>query len=134
MTKKTFGERIRELREAKQVSLRKFAQQLEISATYLSKIERGDLPPPGEDAVMRIARSLDQDPDQLLALAGKVASDLPELIRERPKPLSILLRATRNLTAEQIAKLTEEAERMQRSRNLAAGAPRDALTKFAGTK
>ena len=48
-----------------------------ISPTYLSKIERDEFPPPGEDAVRRIGELLDQNPDEFLALAGKYSSDPP---------------------------------------------------------
>ena len=59
-----------------------------VSATYLSKIERDELPPPAEARVKEIARRLDQDPDELLALAGKVATDLEEIVRQRPKDMA----------------------------------------------
>ena len=45
MHPKTFGTTIRDLREAQQISLRKFADKVGISPTYLSKIERDEFPP-----------------------------------------------------------------------------------------
>ena len=68
-----FGATIRKLREERGIGLRQFARMIEVSATYLSKIEREELPPPAEGRVKEIARLLEQDPDELLALAGKVA-------------------------------------------------------------
>ena len=65
-----FGARVRQLREARGIGLRRFAKVVELSPTYLSKVERGQLPPPAEDKVLAIARELDQDPDILLAMAG----------------------------------------------------------------
>lgn len=53
-----FGATIRELREKRGVGLRQFARMLGVSATYLSKIEREDMPPPAEDRVKEIARLL----------------------------------------------------------------------------
>src|SRR3954447_18929818 len=74
-----------------------------VSATYLSKIERDELPPPAEARVKEIARLLDQDPDELLALAGKVASDLNEIILRHPRELAILLRSVRITSRQEMA-------------------------------
>ena len=87
-----FGATIRELREERRIGLRQFARMIGVSATYLSKIEREELPPPAEDRVKEIARLLEQDPDELLALAGKVASDLNEIIRRHPREMASFLR------------------------------------------
>jgi hypothetical protein len=48
--------------------------------------------PPAEDKVLAIARELDQDPDVLLAMAGRVASDLIEAIKSHPRELGVLIR------------------------------------------
>jgi transcriptional regulator with XRE-family HTH domain len=74
------------------LSLRKLAARIAIEPSYLSKIERGQEAPPGEETIRRIARQLDQDPDVLLALAGKISSDLQEIIRQRPKLFAALIR------------------------------------------
>ena len=111
---KKFGARIRFLREAQNISLRKFADKAGISPTYLSKIERDEFPPPGEEAVRRIAAILGEDPDELLALAGKVASDLPEIIQQQPRAMATFLRAAKGLTAEEIEKLAKQAETIRK--------------------
>ena len=102
----SFGQRVRELRRASNVSLRKFAERVGISATYLSKIEREELPPPAEERVKTIANLLRQDPDELLALAGRVSSDLPAIIRERPREMAVFLRLAKRLSAEELAEIT----------------------------
>ena len=109
-TNKKFGKLIRVLRgrrlkDDSHYSLRRFAKRVGMSATYLSKIERGDLPPPGEEKVVAIARALDVDPDELLALAGKVASDLPEVIRQRPALMAGLIRKIDTLEDELVEKI-----------------------------
>ena len=63
------------------IGLRRFAKAVELSPTYLSRVERGQLLPPAQDKVLAIARELDQDPDVLLAMGGRVASDLIEEIK-----------------------------------------------------
>jgi transcriptional regulator with XRE-family HTH domain len=44
MTKETFGEYIRRLREEKNLPLRKVAAQLDVDTSTLSKVERGERP------------------------------------------------------------------------------------------
>lgn len=80
-----FGPYIRHKREAMAIqgprlSLRAFAGQLGIEPSYLSKIEREEFAPPSEELIVKIAKGLDEDPDMLLALAGKIASDVKEAI------------------------------------------------------
>jgi transcriptional regulator with XRE-family HTH domain len=58
------------------------AKKIGVSPTYLSKIERDEFPPPAEDKVKKMAEILGRDQDELLALAGRVASDLTEIIRD----------------------------------------------------
>lgn len=109
-----FGRRVRELREAKKktdpaFSLRRFAQAVGISATFLSKVENGESPPPGADTIKRMAAQLGADADELLALAGKVDPELPAIIREMPRAMADFLRTAREkgLTDEDIDRLTD---------------------------
>ena len=107
----TFGKTVRRERERRGIGLRQFAKQVGVSPTYLSKVERDEFGPPAEDKVLTIARLLDLDPDELLALAGKVASDLKEIIRRRPQEMASFLRSANGLSAEEITQLTEDAAR-----------------------
>jgi HTH-type transcriptional regulator, competence development regulator len=110
-----FGKTIRVGRQTKQISLRRFAEMVGMSPTYLSKVERGELPPPAEEKVVAIARALDRDPDELLALAGRVASDLSQIIRRHPRELATFLRAANGLSASEIKRLAREAEKGRQS-------------------
>ena len=108
-----FGATIRELREKRRIGLRQFARMIGVSATYVSKIERGEMPPPAEDRVKEIARLLDQDPDELLALAGKVASDLNEIIRSHPREMASFLRTARGWSGQELERLTKQATKKE---------------------
>ena len=108
-----FGNLLRALREAKRTtdptfSLRQFAEKAGISATFLSKVERGEFDPPAADKIIRMAQLLGTDADELLALAGRVDPELDDIIRRRPKALAEFLRTARehDLSAEEIATLT----------------------------
>lgn len=90
--KEPFGPFIRRQRQAKGIGLREMAKMIGVSPTYLSKVERDEFAPPAEDRVKSIAEVLDLDPDELLARAGKVASDLTEIIKRRPREAASFLR------------------------------------------
>ena len=83
-------ERLRE--DDRRFSVRQVADRVGIEPAYLSKVERGEVGPPSEATTVRLAKELGQDPDVLLALAGKVSSDLQEIIRKRPRLFAELLR------------------------------------------
>ena len=106
-----FGAFVRQEREAKEIGLREMAKMVGVSPTYISKVERDEFQPPAEDKVIAIARILGHDQDELLALAGKVSSDLTKLIREHPRELAALLRTTKGMTADDVARLAREAEK-----------------------
>jgi hypothetical protein len=52
-------------------------------------VERDEFPPPAEDKVRKIAAIIGHDADELLALAGPVASDLTDIIPERPRAMAV---------------------------------------------
>ena len=108
-----FGETLRAKRTAlvendPTFSLRKVAERVGIEPSYLSKIERGEQPPPGEENIRRLAEELGENPDALLALAGKVSSDLLAIIRERPTVVAELLRAMRGLSAKRVSAISRQ--------------------------
>ena len=106
-----FGAYARQERKRREIGLREMAKMIGVSPTYLSKVERDEFSPPAEDKVRKIAEIFDIDVDELLALAGKVSSDLSEIIREHPRELAALLRTTRGMTADDVARLAREAEK-----------------------
>ena len=110
-----FGAFIRREREAKEFGLREMAKMIGVSPTYLSKIERDEFPPPAEDKVKAIAQIIGFDADDLLARAGRVASDLSDIIKERPREIAALLRTTKGLTADDMARLARQAQRAKNS-------------------
>lgn len=113
-TERSFGPTVRAWREEKEIGLRRFADLVGMSPTYLSKIERDDFPPPGEEKIKAIAKELGKDADELLALAGRVASDLEEIIQQKPREMATFLRAARSLPSKDIEQLTRQIEKKQR--------------------
>jgi hypothetical protein len=67
--------------------------------------------PPAEDKVKKIAEIIGRDPDELLALAGRVSQDLTEIIRRHPPEMASFLRAANGLTANDMARLARDAQK-----------------------
>jgi HTH-type transcriptional regulator, competence development regulator len=110
-----FGQYVRRAREelassrdGRTFSLRSVARSCGVEPAYLSKIERGEMPPPSEALIVRLAERLGEDPDFLLALGGKVSSDLLDIIRSHPTAFAAHLRALRTMPEERIARLTTD--------------------------
>ena len=61
---KTLGERIREIREEKDLSLRELATQIEVSAPFMSDVELGRRFP-SDKHLLSIARALDTSLEEL---------------------------------------------------------------------
>ena len=105
-----FGKTIRKLREERNISIAELARKVGMSPTYLAPIERDVFPPPAEGKVKRIAKALGQDPDEFLALAGRVATDLHRIIRKQPAQMARLLRAVDGFSESEINKLALRVE------------------------
>jgi hypothetical protein len=61
--------------------------------------------------VRKIAEIIGCDADELLARAGRVSSDLSEIIRRHPVELAALLRTTRGLTEVEMTKLARQVQK-----------------------
>jgi transcriptional regulator with XRE-family HTH domain len=108
-----FGEHVRRVRERlreadDRYSLRQVAQRITVEPAYLSKVERGEVAPPSEATIVRLAADLGEDPDVLLAMAGKVSRDLQEIICTRPKLFAELLRELRTSPDHAILRVVRE--------------------------
>ena len=108
-----FGDYLRQRREQRRAedprfSVRKLAAAIGVEPSYLSKIERGEQPPPSERTIVALAKELGEDSDFLLALAGKVSEDLLKVIRKRPKLFAELIRELKNMPDHAVLRLVRE--------------------------
>lgn len=88
----TFGKRVRQLRKAKGLTQRDLAETVAarlkeqdrrgFDVTYLSKIENDRMPPPSTPAIIELAKVLDADADELLALAKRVPPDMSKKLTD----------------------------------------------------
>ena len=108
-----FGDYLRKVREQRRAgdatfSVRQLASRVGVEPSYLSKVERGQQPPPSEKTIIALARELDEDADVLLALAGKVSGDLQSIIRRRPKLFADLIRQLKDMPDHAVLRLVRE--------------------------
>ena len=113
MNNQAFSSHVKDLRmeknrDDKSFSLRQVASRIGLEPSYLSKIERGEQAPPGEEKIVNLAKELDEDPDALLAMAGKVSKDLQEVIRKRPKLFAKLIRELKEMPDDAILSIVRE--------------------------
>lgn len=109
----TFGSHVRKRREALRrddasFSLRQVALRVGIEPAYLSKVERSQVAPPSEATIRRLAAELGEEPDLLLAMAGKVSRELQEIIIRRPQLFAELLRQLRKAPDDALLRIVRE--------------------------
>lgn len=105
-----FGERLRRLREARRLSVRRLARLVAVSPSYLSRIERNHVPPPSERTIARIARALAVETDGLLATAGRVPEDVVSRVLRRPQLMTRLVRIADGMPDEKLKELAGRLE------------------------
>jgi HTH-type transcriptional regulator, competence development regulator len=110
---KTFGKYIRDKREEllktdRSFTVRKVAAKVGFEPSFLSKVERDEVPPPSEAKVIALAHVLGEDPDVLLALSGKVSSDLREAIMKRPRLFADLIRQLKDMPDQAVVRVVRE--------------------------
>jgi len=99
MEAQEFGVRLRQLRKQAGLTQRELAERVNIDFTYLSKIESGAMPPPSEKVISQLAEALNTDKDELIILAGRIPSDIAEILQNREA-----LQRLRSARAKQMAR------------------------------
>jgi transcriptional regulator with XRE-family HTH domain len=110
-----FGENIRKLREQRMgsdqtFSLRQVAARCGVTPAYLSRVERGEVAPPGEETLLKLAHELGEDPDVMLAQAGKISADLRSAILARPQLFAELIRAIKSMPDHAVLRIVRDVQ------------------------
>jgi|688.fasta_scaffold448802_2 transcriptional regulator with XRE-family HTH domain len=116
----TFGLRIRELRAAKNYSLRSLAPIVGVGFTYLSKIERGKLDFgdfPSANLIHRLAAALEADEEELLLLSHRIPESISKRIFEQPEAFRKLAQCDSSTIDRMVENLRLEKSVSQRARN-----------------
>lgn len=91
-------------------SLRKVAAEINVEPSFLSKVERDLVSPPSEPKIIALAECLKEDSDVLLAMAGKISTDLQDIIRKRPQLFGELIRRLKSEPDHAVLKLVREVK------------------------
>ena len=86
----SFGSTLREQRRKRKLTLTHLASLSGMSASYLSRIEHGQLPPPSAKIMHRLAMALNVELGALQAAAGLIPERVVAVIRDRPAVLTLL--------------------------------------------
>ena len=110
-----FGTYVRAHRErlskdSKDFSVRKVAMKIGVEPAFLSKVEREVVPPPSEGKIIALSEVLGEDQDVLLAMAGKVSSDLLKVIRDRPVLFAELIRKLKTEPDHAVLRIVREVK------------------------
>lgn len=116
------GIRIRELREAMGLVQRDLGEVVDVSFSYISKIENekldfGDYP--SEELIHKLAEALDGDEEELLILAKKIPERLKKRIFERPE---VFLKIA-ELDDQRLTELLKQVEGSRAGRRKGKNAP-----------
>lgn len=107
----TFGQTLRELRQAQGLGLRETAGLVGISPAYLSRIERGKESPPTPRVIKELARVLAADPDVLFRLSSSTDPDITNILQKRPRVLDFIRYIMeRDVTDEQLDAIIDYVE------------------------
>ena len=101
------GAELRKRREAKDVSLRAFAEKIGIKPTYLSRVENG-LIPASEKIVVKAAKVLGDDPDELFLHAERVTERMCKIAGKYPKAFADLFHHLENQPENAIFRVIRE--------------------------
>ena len=109
----TFGQKIRQLRKAKQITQSELADAIGVDFTYISKMENGKgVRLPSEATIRRLAKFLDTDAEALILSAKKVPQNFRETIAN-DKLIADFLRVVPKLNETQrgiLEKIIQQAE------------------------
>ena len=97
----SFGQRIKELRESKDLLQRQLAASLEIDTPMFSKIERGERRAKREQ-VLKLAKLLQTDPDELLTVW--LADQIYDIVKDENTAESALRVAESTLKYSKVEK------------------------------
>ncbi|MCC6177463.1 MAG: helix-turn-helix domain-containing protein [Chloroflexi bacterium] len=91
----TFGAVLRDRRRAAGLTQRDLAERSSLDFSYISKLENNRLPPPAADTVVVLSSILGVPPEELLALTGKIPSEVQATVSTSPSAQKFLREAQR---------------------------------------
>jgi transcriptional regulator with XRE-family HTH domain len=88
--KQTFGQILKQARQAKGLSQRELAAQAGVDFTYISKLENDRLSPPAIETIGKLSEILEAPEEVLMSAAGKLNDDVREVLAGSPEAVKFL--------------------------------------------
>ena len=112
-----FGLALREYRRQARVSQRELAARTGLDFSYISKVENGRIPPPAADTIVAICQVLEIPPEELLALTGKIPSEVQQTVSTSKAAQQFLREVQRmGLTDDEWQRVTKSLHNLRRPR------------------
>ena len=89
-------------------SLRGTAEIVGVTPGYLSSLENGGTETISEETLLALAKHLGEDSDVLFLMAGKVSSEMMQIIGKRPELFSSLIRQLKDVPDAEIKEIIRE--------------------------
>jgi transcriptional regulator with XRE-family HTH domain len=109
------GDKIKELRDEKRISIRELGRRTDVSGMHISNIEKGKMNPSPE-LVTKIAAALDGNLDELLHLADRVDPEVVDVIQKNPQAVPSFLRSAKDLSPEEWEQMQTYLNKMKSSK------------------
>ena len=114
----TFGQRLRELRQAKSMTQSELAEKTGISFAYVSKLETGTKSPPRENIIIALVKALginNVGMDELFGLANKLPSDLRKQVDTETIKMLRTIKGEKDTRTNSIATSGQQVDELQAS-------------------
>ena len=106
MPEQTFGEWLRDIRTKQNVSLRSVAQQIDISAPYLSDVET-DRRIPSEEVIEKLSELLGVSAEEIAVRSGRIGKQAEKYIKRNPEMVRLIRHfASENISPEMLTTIT----------------------------
>ncbi len=90
------------------MTLRQVGKAVGVTHAYVSQMECGKFPPPKDVVLLALAGVLDEDPDILLIMAGRVPVGLIEVIQEHSREFTRLIQQLRGASKETLSRMARD--------------------------
>jgi transcriptional regulator with XRE-family HTH domain len=114
--KYTFGNKIRELRKEKHLTLKQLSKKSGIEITYLSKIENNKTGSPEINTIEKLATALNVGQDtkeELYRLAKQIPSDIKNNIT-KSKVFFDVFRSAKDFNEEELLRIVDEIKKRKK--------------------
>ncbi len=110
-----FGAALREYRRNAGISQRELAERAGLDFSYISKVENGRIPPPAADTIVTMCQIIGIPPEELLALTGKIPSEVQQTVSTSRAAQEFLRDVQRlGLTDEEWHRVTKSLHKLRR--------------------